>query len=337
MNDKPAHSELVAAILPFGSISSWQIKLTAAVLKHEFGVKTIILPPAKIPLGCFNAERNKFQANELLNYLFFLLPANAQRIVGIIEGDLEHGNGKPCVGLAGLYQRTALYSVPRDPKKSRESAMGQIARDMFSYFIITHEFAHTLGLQHCDDLICVMNPKTSATTMCAHCRKWANRELKVRPLSAEERFSFAENLCWYNCWHMAIAVYRQAIYLAPREPLYRSCLALALHHAGQLNEAREELMESMALSDDRTCGYYNLGLAYLHAGEYFQLAGKYFDRAISAAKDAKNTQKLVGQAYRKITHDVERASRHYLEYLRLGGDDRDVIDWLVSRSKLNRQ
>ena len=34
-------------------------------------------------------------------------------------------------------------------------------------------------------------------------------------------------------------------------------------------------------------------------------------------------------------YDVERASRHYKEYLQLGGDDQDVIDWMISRGQLS--
>lgn len=334
MSAERAASELAVAVLPLGQISAWQITLTAWVLKYEFGVKTIFLQPIKLPPQCFNAERNVYLANEILTFLFFHLPHNAQRIVGIIDGNLEDDGKKPCIGLADLYKRTMLCGVPRVPKQSRDLLTSKVTQDLISYIVITHEFIHTLGVAHCSHPNCVMNVASRSAVICSPCRRWVNRELMVRPGSAEERFAYAEALFFYCCFPQAIAAYREAIAGAPKEPLYHHRLGMAMYHAGQLNEVNQEIMLAIKLSNDGMHGYYNLGLMCLQ--NQWQLAESYFDKAIAVAKDSQNIQRLVGQAYREILHDVERASRHYKKYLRLGGDDQDVTEWLISRNQLDQ-
>src|SRR3989338_3586774 len=193
-------SGLTVAIMPLGQISDWQIKLTAAVLKKAFGVKTTILPPKKVSSLYFNAERGMYQAVRLLDFLFFQLPADAQRIMGIIEGDLEVDDAFRCVGYADYYNGTAVYRVPPLSEQQSDRTKNQIDRDI-SHHLIMHEFGHTLGLRHCNQFDCAMHETQYSTKLCGPCRLWANRELKVQPGSAEERFSRAEALSKYNCLH----------------------------------------------------------------------------------------------------------------------------------------
>ena len=326
-------SELTVAVLPLGQISTQQIKLTTMILDVVFGVKTTILPQTEVPSQYFNAERKRYQGSQILDFLFFQLPPNAQRIIGIVEGGLENADTISCSGIANLYQRVALYSVPHLSEQSDLSEK-QFGQDLISLFLITHEFSHTLGIPHCDQLDCAMNQTKYSVIMCARCRLWAKRELKVKPGSAEERFSYAEILFMHNRFAQAIAAYRQAILRAPKEPLYYHRLGAALHYAGQFDMANKEWGQALWFSDDLPNGYYNLGLAHLRSGS--EQAKDFFNKAIAAANDPKFMHRLVGQAYREILHDVEMASQHYQEYLRLGGDDPDIVDWLVSRSKLDK-
>ncbi len=330
-----APSKFTVAILPLGDISPWQIKLTVLVLEKEFEVNTLVLPPTKIPSQYFNAERGRYQARKLLNFLFPQLPVDAQRIMGIVEGKLENANNELCQGIAYSCNRVAVYCVPHLSMQQSDPVKNQIGQDALSYHLIVHEFGHTLGLAHCNQSDCAMNDTESNVVLCAHCRKWANRELKVTPGSAEERFSLAESLLLHSCFTQAIAVYREAISLAPREPLYHHRLGLAFYKAGQFYKAAQELGLAIKLSNDsRPNTHYNSGLSFLY--NKLELAENSFAKAIAEAKDPKFTQRLVGQAYREILHDVERASRHYKEYLRLGGDDPNIVDWLISRGQLDK-
>ncbi len=328
-------SELTVAILPMGNVSPRQVELTVLVLENEFGVKTMILPAIAIPPKYFNAERGRYNSYDVLRLLFTYLPLEAQRIVGVVEGELELDDVSTCLACAHPYNRVAIYSASPLSEWKRLSVKDQSTKDLISHIVLTHEFGHTLGLSHCEQISCVMHQGPCYTEMCAACRRWADRELNVKPGSAEERFTFAECLFTYSCYTEAIKVYFQARLLAPYEPLYYSRLARALFRIGLVELANRQFRLAATFAKDSEDMYYGFGLANLNVdtGE----AEEYFDKAIATAEDVRFMHKLIGQAYREILHDVERASRHYLEYLRLGGDDQDVVDWLVSRSKLEKK
>lgn len=333
MSAERATSELTVAILPLGNVSSRQINFTAIVLEEKFGVKTMVLPAMKIPAQYFNAERGRYQARQILDLLFSQLPTRAQRIMGIIDGKIEKNDNKSCLGLADSYKMAALYSVAHF--STSQSGQAGHDNDILSYLSITHEFVHTLGLAHCSQPDCVMKEVPNTLVLCARCCLWVDRELKVKPDSAEERFSRAESLLLHDCVAQAIALYRQAISRAQHEPLYHNRLGMALQWAGQSDKAIQEMKLAAVFSNENSDDlYYNFGVSYLSVK--LERAEEFFTKAIATAKDPKFTHRIIGQAYREILHDVERASRHYKEYLRLGGKDPDVVDWLISRSQLDQ-
>ena len=324
MSNTDVPSKFTVAVLPLGEVSSSQTSFTAAVLRRRFGVNTIILPSAEAPLEYFDAESKKYHGGKILDFLFAKLPDDAQRILGIIDGALEDSEKEACFGLAYPYHRTALYSTLNIKERSEGDNLA------FSYNLITHEFGHTLGLNHCNRPDCIMNNEQCSFALCELCKKWADRELKVVLGSAEDRFSLAESFFRFDCFSRAISLYREAIACTPNEPLYHHRLAMALNLMDK-DEKDEEFQLALQLSNDNNYCYV-LAVLALNANRLDD-AKQDFERVIAVAKDLKLTQKIIGQAYREITHDVELASQHYQEYLRLGGDDQDVIDWLISRNK----
>lgn len=327
MNSVNAPSQFTVAIQPLGDIPERQIEFTKEVLEREFGVKTVALAPKEIPAAYFNADRNRYRLDKLLDNLFFRLPKDAQRIIGVVDGLLENKSQGRVFGGALAHHRVAVYGSSVIPN--------QIDQKIFFYPIIMHEFGHTLGLLHCTRPNCAMNSPRPSIELCTYCRRWADRELKVKFGSAEERFSLAESYFWHNCLPQAIATYREAIACAPQpEPLYYNRLSEALYRLEQHDEVEKSLSLAMEYSDDEEHFFYNFGLIYIRKDP--KQAEEYFAKAIDTAKDPQKLQRLVGQAYREITHDVERASRHYKQFLQLGGNDQDVIDWLVSRSRMDQ-
>jgi tetratricopeptide (TPR) repeat protein len=185
---------------------------------------------------------------------------------------------------------------------------------------------------HCLNPQCAMNENGFEKHLCDNCRKWADRELKVKPGSAEERFSFAESLLLHGRFTEAIAAYREAISQAPHEPLYHHRLVQALSMDGQENEIVPDLKAALALGDGIHSWNYASGISYLLYD--LKLAEAGFAKMIALSKNLQKAHKLIGQAYREILHDVKRASWHYKEYLRLGGDDQDVVEWMISRDQI---
>ena len=177
-----------------------------------------------------------------------------------------------------------------------------------------------------------MHEGTIKTTLCDNCRRWADRELKVQHGSAEERFSLAEGYFLNDYLPQAISLYREAITLAPREPLYYHSLSTALYRQEQNDKAEEILKLAIKYSDDS--GPYVCGLTCLEG--MLERAEGLFAKALATTKNQQKMHRLIGQAYREILHDVERASEHYMKYLQLGGNDPDVINWLISRGQLGQ-
>ena len=339
MSPANAPSKFTVAILPLGDIVAWQIKLTEDVLKQEFGVNTIVLPPIEIPSQCFNAQKYGYRKTELLKFLFLQLPANTQRIVGIIKGaiEIEHKDNAYhiCLGYANPYHRVAIYSVQNPAEQQCDQTENTTNQQCVYYHLIVHEFVHTLGVMHCGHPECAMNEYAYKVALCDNCRKWADRELKVQPGSVEERFSLAESFFTKNYLPQAIALYHEAITIAPREPLYYHRLSRAFYKQEQYEEAKEARRLEIEYSSEDEPGPYICGLTCLELEDGLNAIEKFFAKALAMTKNQQNMQKLIGQAYREILHDVERASRHYKEYLQLGGDDQDVIDWMISRGQLS--
>ena len=305
-------------------------------MEKKFGVSSTVLPPSATPSHYFNAGRERYQAKQLLDMLFLRLPVNAQRIIGIIEGDLEYlagGENRPCDGYAELYHRAAIYSVPNVMDRPHDQSDEQTYNEVLSEHVSIHEFGHTLGISHCVQPNCMMNPDIDLSmSICSLCRKWADRELNVRLGSAEDRFSLAESFFRHNCLPQAIALYREAIYLAPREPLYYHSLYVALTMLEQPEEANRARVLATAYSDDSNGFYYTCGLSQLRNEP--KEAEENFTKALAVAKNPQKMRRLIGQAYREIRHNVELANEHYQEYLRLGGNDQDIANWLISRDRL---
>lgn len=337
MSDKRVASELTVAILPFRDVSLEQVTLTAEVLQEEFGVKTVVLPAMEMPAECFNAVLNQYQLVKVVNFLFHQLPANTQRIVGIVNGDLgieeKDGRLRLSLGYADPHSKAAIYGASNILEQQSHQQNNKLGEETSRHLII-HEFAHTFSIKHCVNPECAMNKGGVKTTLCDHCRRWADRELRVKPGSAEELFSRAESLLRHNCLRQAIITYHEAISSAPNEPLYHTRLAKALFKVRLNKLADDQIALAAIMAKDATNYDYICGIACIDFN--LEHAEESFAKAIASTTDPQLMHRLIGQAYREIIHDVERASRHYLEYLRLGGDDPDVVDWLVSRSKLDK-
>lgn len=326
-----APSQFTVAILPLGDVSFNQIDLTELVLRANLGLNVIILPKKEIPSKYFNSQSKRYKADDVLNFIVLQLPDNAQRILGVTDSDLETEKGKQALGYAYLHSRTAVYSTWHFSKQADTSD-----KQLRTIHLITHELGHTFGISDCDNPECVMNHNSIRLNFefCHKCRRWVDRELKVEFGSPEECFSLAEFNYLYGRLPQAIALYRQAVRMAPTEPLYHYYLYTALQKLEQDDEAEKSLQLAIEYSDDSPKEYYIFGLTCLKS--IAKRAEEYFNKALIAAKDPQKIHKLIGQAYREIRHDVEKASLHYKKYLQLGGNDQDVIDWLISRSKMDQ-
>lgn len=329
-------SELTVAILPLGQISDQQITLTSEVLQQEFSVKTLIMPPEEIPDPCLDAGTGHCLIDKLFVYLALRMPMEAQKIICIVDAEIS-SNGQIYRAMTNRNWGVVFYSIARLTKDYANHPDSKTKIDCASLLIVSHEFGHALGLAgHCDNDKCIMRAAATTHTPCENCQRHINRELRVKPDSAETYFARAETLQEVGAllpdkaiFEVAVALYRQAVAQAKHEPHYHHRLALALAKNGQLAESKQAELLAGIFSQSYPQFSYLFALNALEKNP--DEAEKLFAKAITEAKDKQHIHKIIGNAYREIARNTDKALHHYREYFRLGGDDQTIVEWYNSR------
>lgn len=143
----------ILKILPLGKISQQILELTAKALKENYGLKTEIIPGAKISKESYNSSRKQYLAEKILE---FIKRKFKDRVFAICNVDIyaeglnfifgqAELNGK--VGMISTYRlNPEFYGLQFDEKLFFE----RIEKEAI------HEVGHMLGLRHCSNKSCVM-------------------------------------------------------------------------------------------------------------------------------------------------------------------------------------
>jgi len=112
------------------------------------------------PSDSYDAGRGQYKSVEIMKAVARIAPADAERILGVTEGDLAiptltfvfgqaQLDGKVAVvSLARLRQE--FYGMPGDDNVLRDRTVKEVL----------HELGHTFGLTHCPESKCVMSLAT---------------------------------------------------------------------------------------------------------------------------------------------------------------------------------
>jgi archaemetzincin len=125
----------------------------APILKREVTIgDEVPLPPAG-----FDALRNQYVANALLEQLERNDVADAARVVGIIDSDVYAPGLNYVFGQARLPGRFAVVALPRlrQSLRARPEDAARFRERVLKTTI--HELGHTFGFVHCPDRKCVMH------------------------------------------------------------------------------------------------------------------------------------------------------------------------------------
>jgi archaemetzincin len=138
--------------------------------------------PVPLPEQGYNARREQYRGNEILDALHGVEAPDAARVLGLIDADCysprlnfvfgvaELKGGRAFVALPRL--RPSYYGLPPNPRRFRERVLKEVV----------HELGHTWGLRHCSNRRCVMHFSNSlrdtdvkGADFCARCRArcWA--------------------------------------------------------------------------------------------------------------------------------------------------------------------
>jgi len=141
-------------IVPIGDISEDVLTFVTAELREQFDVMTETLLPISLPKEMFNAIRQQYPSPLVLKYLSEKFPG---RVLAITDKDLYSESLNFVFGQAFFNGRVALVSIHRlNPAfyKQRPNERVLVERSVKE---AVHEVAHMFGLDHCDDVKCVMS------------------------------------------------------------------------------------------------------------------------------------------------------------------------------------
>jgi archaemetzincin len=148
-------TELHIALQPYARIPTEYVTLAQKVIAKRFRVRVTILSDRPLPAFAYYKPRGRYRAEKLLTDLDRNTPAEYAKVMGLTTSDISTTKGEHIdwgiFGLGSLGGRPSVVSSFRP----RRNASADRFRHRWTMTVL-HEFGHTLGLNHCPTLHCVM-------------------------------------------------------------------------------------------------------------------------------------------------------------------------------------
>jgi len=169
-------------ILPVGEIREETLISLGKGLEEVLGFSYRISPPINISDFSYNAEREQYNAEDIITEIAENMPVTAKKLLGVIDVDLFvpglnfvfgiAETNSAVISLARL--KPEFYSKEKDETLFRERVLKEAI----------HELGHTFGLHHCPDKTCVMHfsncledTDSKSTYFCRNCCIIISRKL----------------------------------------------------------------------------------------------------------------------------------------------------------------
>jgi archaemetzincin len=144
------------AVQPLGAFDPALFDQISSGLVAELGVSVQRESAVDLPRAAYYARNRRYRAERLLDFLRGRVSAPVNRILGVTEVDIStsaHGvYDWGVLGLGDLPGSACVISMFRCRRNARDAA--QVRFRMVTTCI--HEVGHTLGLDHCRDVRCLM-------------------------------------------------------------------------------------------------------------------------------------------------------------------------------------
>ncbi len=144
------------------------------------------------PEDAYDARRGQWSSSRVLAWVAEAAPDDAERVLGVFDGDLFIPVLSWVFGEAQLGGRCAVVSTARLGVPPAETggwrALLSLGKDPRAVFLsrllkeCAHELGHTYGLVHCPDATCLMSRSSTllhvdakSATVCPRCRRRLQR------------------------------------------------------------------------------------------------------------------------------------------------------------------
>jgi archaemetzincin len=145
----PAKPTIAVAVV--GNASRATIEIIAPILGETFGARIVTAPSVALPLSSWNAWRQQYSANTILDALASAKRPEWDRLIGIADVNLYVPDLNFVFGAADSRRGVAVFSLARLRAGADEALLSRRAATE-----AVHELGHTYGLSHCDKPTCVM-------------------------------------------------------------------------------------------------------------------------------------------------------------------------------------
>lgn len=146
-------------LVPIGAVAARRIEQTARSLEAHVAVSVQVHPRYPFPHSAKSTRANAYKAESLLDWLDSLpLPSEGKRM-GLTDADIVTRKGSiPIWGILGMGSidgRCSVLSTYRMERKWEGGAPEALVEARL-WKIAVHELGHTLGLDHCPKVGCIM-------------------------------------------------------------------------------------------------------------------------------------------------------------------------------------
>jgi archaemetzincin len=164
-------------IQPLGSLGTEDVTLIKEALEQFYALPVRILPRIELPGGVYYKPGRRYRAEKLIDFLTGTLPGDGYRILGLTAVDISATKGRiedwGVVGMAEASGKSCVISSYR----CKIGAKDQLQVRIRLAKVAVHEIGHTLGLDHCSSMGCLMQDARGRVStcdgefdLCARCR-----------------------------------------------------------------------------------------------------------------------------------------------------------------------